>query len=151
MRLNRLAPAIVLLLAALPALSRPDDPKEEIKAVVARYSDALRGGDAAALEALLDENAIIMPADSPRLEGRKAAIVFWTGARALKMSRTVQSVEVSGDLAWAAGVYSHRRTFAFTVPPSNNFLVTLRRGPDGSWRVVRDIWNGFESGVVPAR
>ena len=67
------------------------------------------------------------------------------------MSRIVQSVEVSGDLAWATGIYNHRRTPMVTVPPSNNFLVTLKRETDGSWRVVRDIWNGSESGVVPAR
>lgn len=150
-RLNRFAFSIVLLLGALPSLARPDDPKEEIKAVVFRYAEAVRSGDIATLEALLDENAILMPADRPRVEGHKAALAFWTEARSLRMSRIVQSVEVSGDLAWATGIYNHRRTPMVTVPPSNNFLVTLKRETDGSWRVVRDIWNGSESGVVPAR
>ena len=151
MRLKRFACSIVLLLGALPSLARPDDSKEEIKAVVSRYAEAVRSGDVGTLEVLLDDNAILMPADRPRVEGRKAALAFWTEARSLRMSRIVQSVEVSGDLAWATGIYNHRRTPMVTVPPSNNFLVTLRRGADGSWRIVRDIWNGFESGIVPAR
>ncbi len=61
------------------------------------------------------------------------------------ISVEVQEVEVRGDLAFARGIYTFSATPKAESPPVEmqvgKSLVILKRQPDGSWRLYREIWN----------
>ena len=67
------------------------------------------------------------------------------------MAITNEEVQVSGDLAVARG------TYAATVTPKDGgeaisidgkYMTLLKRQPDGSWKIYRDIYN---SNVPPSQ
>jgi uncharacterized protein (TIGR02246 family) len=149
MRLRPLAPAVVLLVAVTlyPPTARAEDPKDEVRAVVKSYVDAVNRNDASVLEALFAEDAVVMPPER-RVRGRSEAVKFLNRNRpSLRFTRTINAVEISADLASVEGT--------IYLPPtreSGSFVTTLKRQADGSWRIVSDIWNaGFFPGAVLLR
>jgi uncharacterized protein (TIGR02246 family) len=160
----RFCPGIPVLIAFMLILAScspaPEEPAAEVRsqaedvaAIKTLADDAIaahNAGDAAAIAALLTDDAVLMPPNEPTVIGKEAA---QSGAQTVfdhftvKLTAELVEVEVAGD--WAFG----RGTFTYTATPkaggepiegSDRFLTIYRRQLDGSWKIHRDIYNSHK-------
>ena len=140
-----------------PAAAQPADDVEAVTAAVnqvwEQYASSLNAGDVDRYMALWADNAIQLPPDSLPLVGKetlRAGLESEVKAITYDMKITNEEVNVSGDLAVARG------TYAATITPKDGsnpiaidgkYMTLLKRQPDGSWKIFRDIYN---SNVPPA-
>lgn len=120
------------------------DAVAEIEATGQEFESALNAGDAEALAGLFTDDAVVLPPDMPRLEGRDAIRDLWQGFIdvGVQGELTVDEVEVLGDTAIKVGSYT------VTIPgedgaettETGKFLEVLKQ-EEGAWRIHRDIWN----------
>lgn len=141
--LRSLAGALLIVLA-VPA--NAESPRDEIEAALITFETAFNGGDAAAVAAHYAEDAAVFPPDAARVDGRTGIQTFWKGAMDAGLADLkLKAVEVhgDGDLAFEVGEVS------FSAPDGSGgrstangkYVVVWKRGPDGTWRLYRDIWN----------
>jgi ketosteroid isomerase-like protein len=91
-----------------------------------------------------------MPPDSPILEGRDghAAITGLMAAGASDFTLTPTTTYGIGDLAYSVG------TASFKVGGASQtikYAEVLRRGDDGKWRYVVDMFSAVAPPAAPAR
>ena len=90
------------------------------------------------------DDAVVLPPDSPAIEGKKAVRAFldkWPSIKAY--DAPIVKAEGRDDFAWVWG------TFTETVEPEpgNSFSMkgkwtsSYRKQPDGSWLATSLIWN----------
>lgn len=117
---------------------------------------ALRAADAASVAHIVAkdwagfagdfaENGVLLPPNGEPVTGR-AAIQTWAGAfpPMTEFKGGATDVLGSGDLAVVQGTYA-----LVLAPPGapapvsdhGKYLAVYRKQTDGSWKVVRDIWN----------
>jgi uncharacterized protein (TIGR02246 family) len=161
----------VLLLMVVPsftACARPDDAaatsesaagvatatsadvgsiRASIDSLNARFVDAAKRLDTAAIAALYTDDAVVMMSNTEAWRGRDAARSGWAGMLSqgtLKdFSLKTQDVDVGGDLIVETGTYE------MTLQPKTGqemkdkgkYVVVWRRQPDGSLKIFRDIGN----------
>ncbi len=113
-------------------------------------------GDAAAAAATYTDDAVMMPAHRPAVEGRQAIQDSYQAVfqgNTAKIALTALETQVAGDWAYDRG------THAITITPkaggsamedSGKYLVILKRQADGSWKVYRDIDNSNNPIPAPA-
>jgi ketosteroid isomerase-like protein len=94
--------------------------------------------------ALYAEDAIVLPPNQAAVQG-KAAIQAWMEAPPPLSNFQTKSLEIEGrgDLAYDRGTYSLTVTPVGAAPIDvhGKFLTILRKQADGSWKILRDIWN----------
>jgi ketosteroid isomerase-like protein len=94
--------------------------------------------------ALYAEDAMELPPNHAAAQG-KAAIQAWLETLPPFSNFQVQSLEIEGqaDLAYDRGTYSMTVTPAGVTPIKDRgkYLTVWRKQTDGSWKVVRDIYN----------
>ncbi len=143
----RLVSTLSLALLALacerpPAVSTLEETRAAIEAQNAKFSEALRAGDAAAIAALYTEDGRVLPPNGPAASGRGALAAFWggvIGAGIADATLTTEEVSFAGDLAAEVG----RATLTArdgSVADEVKYIVLWKR-VDGVWRLHRDIWN----------
>ena len=121
---------------------------EAIAAVDKAWEDAAIAGDAAGIAALYTTDAIAMPPDGPRTEGRAAIQELFAGwissmgLSTIDLNSDLITVASSGDYATAVGSY----TASGTAPDGTTWTedgkyVEILKNVDGSWQIVTDIWN----------
>ncbi len=90
------------------------------------------------------EDAVRMPPNITIIEGREAIRARAEASQPFT-SFTVTPLEIDGlgDLAFARGTFTSTRApeDADPITESGKFIQILRKQPDGSWRIFRDIWN----------
>jgi uncharacterized protein (TIGR02246 family) len=112
----------------------------------AKFGEAVRKGDGAAIADLYTEDATLLPPDSDMIKGRVGIEAFWKGGLQMGIKEAVlTTVDVSGagDLAYEIG------TFAVKVQPEGKepieqkgkYVVVWKKAPDGVWKLHVDIWN----------
>jgi uncharacterized protein (TIGR02246 family) len=117
-----------------------------LRAALQSYFDAANAGDAARWASVYTEDAVMMPPNSPVVEGR-AAIQSWLAMLPVKITDaegTTVEVEGAGDVAYVRGTYSMNLQIAGvpeSVPQQGKLLHIYTRQPTGSWLLARDIWN----------
>jgi uncharacterized protein (TIGR02246 family) len=93
---------------------------------------------------LFTEDAVIMPPNTTILEGREA-IRADAEAYPPFTSFTITPLEIDGlgDLAFARGTFSYTWApeDADPITESGKYIEIWRKQTDGSWRLIRDIWN----------
>lgn len=148
----------VLVLAAGCAAPPEEAPAPEVDPVAeneaalgelaARYLQAVNRGDADGLAVLYTEDAVRLPSDGRRIEGRDAIRLFAAADYAdadWDMQLRVDESEYSGDLAFVRGTYA--LTLTSKEDPSivyqevGKWMDVMRRGEDGSWLIAREISN----------
>ena len=112
---------------------------------VDNFTKAMLAGDFATAASYYSEDAELLPPNAPVIEGR-AAIQTFLAAFPKLTSFKLSLVEIDGhgDLAYTRGTYE-----LTLLPPgakgpvrdTGKFLEIRRKQPDGSWPVIRDIWN----------
>lgn len=122
--------------------------RTEIESLNDRWEQGAMAGDAAAVAALYAEDAVLMPPNAPRAEGRaaieSALADMFEGITFDAMTLTTDEVGVaeSGELAYTIGTFSGSFTGAdgVTMQDSGKFVLVVEN-VDGEWMAVADIWN----------
>jgi ketosteroid isomerase-like protein len=148
----------LFLLAAvtLPLTAQMMQPSSRagIEAFNRRFEDATRRMDNAAILALWAEDGVsLLPSTKP-IVGRAALAAFLDrvteqirGAKMERFEMQCFGAEVSGDLAseWCD---EHQVVQMPGGKPAfdgrGRMLLVLRRGPNGDWRLEREMWNQAE-------
>jgi uncharacterized protein (TIGR02246 family) len=123
-----------------------------VREVSAAIDRAFVAGDAAALAALVAEDAVWMPPDEPTLVGRAAVRTRYEElfrelhGRFRDVSHTleVDEVRVCGDWAMSRGRYRLELSLPSVPRPiviTGKNVHSYRRAPRGTWLVSSDIWN----------
>lgn len=125
---------------------------DSVRAVDAAFAAGMNAKDTAAVFAVYAADAKLMPPDSPALEGAAAhpviAGLIAGGAGDFVLTSTV--AYGVGDLAYMVG------TASFTMggaAETVKYAEVLRRGTDGKWRYVVDMFSGVTpptAGPAPA-
>lgn len=146
MRILSSALAVLALIGFIAAPASAQSAKASIEAAAVTFEEAFNSGDAAAVAALYTEDPALLPPDMARIDGREAIQSFWQGAmdsglKDLKLE-TVE-VEENGDLAHEVGNLTLTAPGPDGAPTdvSGKYIVVWKKGPDGTWRLHRDIWN----------
>jgi ketosteroid isomerase-like protein len=108
------------------------------------------------ISGLYAEDVVIMPAGAASVRGHDAILALIRTLPVFTEYRQVSDrLEGSGNLAWQEWTY-YARWGSMTVPDSGRDVFVWRKGPDGTWKVVLEIWNDFteptpEPAAAPAQ
>ncbi|MGD2124391.1 MAG: SgcJ/EcaC family oxidoreductase [Gemmatimonadota bacterium] len=142
-----------LFLVGVFACSEPPSPDtseadlQAIRAITDNFDVAVNADDYRALAELYDDDAVRMPNEAPPQIG-KDAIREWfrlEGEQYLReIDNVVRDVQVFGDWGYMWGDTSGLLTPMNGGEPitvDSKWMSVVRRQPDGSWKVYRDIYN----------
>ncbi len=127
--------------------SQNDRDELAVNSVIDQEAAAIAAGDFKRYLALLSEEAVFMPPNSPEKSGeelRRWLAEFLENVAVKYHSMCHEETRVAGELAYHVFKCSWTAT-----PKSGNKpallhfkgLHLLRRQPDGSWKITREIWN----------
>jgi uncharacterized protein (TIGR02246 family) len=142
----RCLPLSVICVTCLTTAAAAEDVRQAIEQVNARFVEAFKAGDAAAISSLYTETAKMLPPDATEVVGREAIQMLWQGAiddGVKELTLKAIDVEACGDLAYEVGSFSIQvpaESNAMTTA-GGNYLVIWKRGADGRWRLHVDTWN----------
>jgi uncharacterized protein (TIGR02246 family) len=117
---------------------------DAIRAAAAAYITAVRDTAWATWADFYANDATVLPPNGPQVSGRDN-LIAWARAFPPMTQFTLTQVEVDGrgDLAYVVGRYS-----MVLAPPgapemadSGKYLEIWRRQQDGSWKIMRDMFN----------
>lgn len=138
--------------AEMPADAPPAAPMplsaaelEAVRAVDAAFAAAMNAKDTAAVFAIYADDALLMPPDSPALQGAAAhpVLVGLLASGATDFALNSTTAYGVGDLAYMVGTATFK---AGTASETVKYTEVLRKGADGKWRYVVDMF----SGIAPA-
>jgi len=145
-------PALLFALASpMNAQTTPQNPRAEIEAFNRRFEDATRRMDNAATVSLwADDGISLLPSTEP-IVGKAAISAFLDnvtsqikGAKMEKFEMECFATEVSGDIA-SEWCNEHQVVqLPGGKPPFDGrgrMLLVLRKGADGRWLLLREMWN----------
>lgn len=118
------------------------------EAIYQQFTQALNRGDAAALSALFEDAAMIVPQPGqPPISGTQAIAGYWLACVGFQpqIQMEVQSVIQTGDIALLRNTWQTTVTGPDGKPISGSGrgIQVVRRQADGSWRyLVDDAWAG---------
>lgn len=151
---RRVSTTLVLMLVAaacnqapVPQFTAADD--AAIRALNVAASKAIEAGDWAAWAALYEPTALLQPPNARTIAGREALVSWGKTFPPVETSRwSNETVWGEGNLAFMTADYVLRIK---DVPAdSGKQLASLRRQPDGSWRVVAISFNSNLPAASPA-
>ena len=132
---------------AVPAAAEPLSAAEleAVRAVDAAFAAGMNAKDTAAVFAIYADDALLMPPDSPALAGAAAhpVLIGLMNSGATDFALNSTTAYGIGDLAYMVGTASFKMGGA---PQTVKYVEVLRKGADGKWRYVVDMF----SGVAPA-
>ena len=108
------------------------------KAAVARNADKVASFYA--------DDALVYPPKEPLVTGRAAAREVWAKMLAdpsFHISWKTVSAGANGDLGYTAGTFedSYKGPDGKMVNEKGKYLCVWRKGPDGKWKAIHDMWN----------
>ena len=112
------------------------------------YVSAWKSANADEMAKLYTEDALVLYSNQPAIAGRSAILAyfksFFARFRQEVFELTSAEIEVAGPWAFDRGTYRWRgvpRTGGDAIDDNGKYLVILKRQPDGSWKVARDMDN----------
>ena len=114
----------------------------------AEWSKAAGAKDADKTASYYSDDALIMPPNSPVLQGKAAARTMWQGMFSMPgfgggWKSTKVEVARSGDLAYVTGAYEMNETDPNGKPKTDKgkYLEVWKKQADGNWKCVVDMFN----------
>ena len=135
--------AIVVLAVALGSPALAGD-AEDIQAQAAAFEKAVNSGDVEGMTAPYTEDAILLPPDSPAVQGTDNIRAFWQSMAdmgAVELKITPQETTVLGDHAYRVIAFAFRPGPGDEQPLKGKAVEIWRKDADGTWRMHRDAWN----------
>lgn len=115
------------------------DDEAAIRAANETYVTLVRTADWKTLSQLITDDTIWMPPNAPALEGKQALLDWMATSSAItEFWVTPVEIERQGDIALVRGTFKIGSGEAAVV---GKYLEIRRRQADGSWPIVRTIWN----------
>jgi uncharacterized protein (TIGR02246 family) len=120
--------------------------RQEIDAANAKFGEAVRAGDAAALASLYAEDAILLPPQNmPMVKGRAAAEESFTIAIQMGWNDIVlTTIDVvrMGDMVCEIGTAESttQPEGMDVIKDSGKYLVIWKKDAAGAWKIYIDIW-----------
>jgi uncharacterized protein (TIGR02246 family) len=120
---------------------------EAIKSMTEKYDATINAGDLDSWMSLYADDAVRMPPNKPALFGKdsiRSMMQSFFENYTSDLKETTEEVIVAGNWAFARG------TFIITLTPkaggesiqdSGKWVAFVKRYPDGSWRIYRNIHN----------
>ncbi|HVE79876.1 MAG TPA: SgcJ/EcaC family oxidoreductase [Gemmatimonadaceae bacterium] len=124
------------------ASNTPGSLQREITVANARFMEALRNADPAAVAACYTRDAQLLPSNSEVVAGTDAIAGFWGSVLGMGIAEArleTLEVEGQGDLAMEVGRYTLTTADGAEADRGKYVVVWHRAG--GSWKLHRDIWN----------
>jgi uncharacterized protein (TIGR02246 family) len=119
------------------------------------WEAAANAKDVDRLVGLYTPDASVFPPNTPVVTGSEAIRTLWSqfvASPGFTSSLQTTKVEISGagDLAYAAGTYEDTMEDAEGNPVADRgkWMTVSKKQPDGTWKVVADMWNS--DGPTPA-
>ena len=150
-----LAPSMLLFgLACAPAEQAPPPAEPEMTqaeatqvfdAIVEAWDVAQNADDVDGLMAIYGGDMAAMPPDMPEVAGADAIRALWTEfvAQGQDSDNVLQGFRVSGDVAamWGTYTFTSMPEGEEGIPVAGKWMALLERQADGSWKMLRNIWN----------
>jgi uncharacterized protein (TIGR02246 family) len=145
MRAQLFSLTLIVMLTACGSASSglSDADKAAIRNASQKYVETVNAQNVDGWLQQVSDNAVFMPLNHAPVEGRKA-ISAWQNETMkslgpTKLALTLAEIEGRGDLAFVRGAYSTTLNGANTG--TGNYVEIWQKQSDGSWRVIRDVWN----------
>jgi len=132
------------LMSASPALAHSVE--AQLEELTVKWVAAFKQRDFAVIEALYASDGLLLPSNSPPIEGPKAIVEVWKSWAelpnvAIDFSANRIEVSSSGDMAYDYGWY----TFAFDTDngrfSDRGKYVVVWKKVGGAWKIAADILN----------
>ncbi len=152
MRFHLTLLSLLLIVACSPTAVEPVEEATEadVEAINSLRDEFIaldNAGDAAGLASLYTNDAVLMPPNESAVTGNQA-IESWFQTTfdqfTIEFTLASDELEVVGDLAFDGGSYMIALTPKADGEPmeeTGKYIIILRKQVDGSWKLVRDIWN----------
>ncbi len=110
-------------------------------------------GDVTTWSSMYADDAVMLPPNAEPVSGRAAiaeVIKSFPPLSGVKFSQV--TVEGSGDLAWVQGTYELTMTppGSAAISDRGKYIEIWRKGADGNWMIIRDIYNTSVPMPAPA-
>lgn len=111
-----------------------------------KFGEAFRQGNVSAVVELYTDDAVLLPPNSGKIEGKAAVEAFWTGG----MQMGIKDVMLTTDELTIMGEYvCEIGNYTLTIQPESQdtmedhgkYLVIWKQSPEGIWKLHIDIWN----------
>ncbi len=149
-----IAAIVLMTLPGLCAQALAGDDRKAVDRVRMEFNAASRSSDAEALASLLDRDAVWMPPGREPIVGREAVEDYYTQRFRDKRSEIRLH---PGTIQWMGNWAVLHSTFSRTDVEisdrteqvvSGNYMWVLRKQPDNTWKVARDVWNEISETVL---
>lgn len=149
---SRVIAAVLVACMGCASASRPEDIQSQILQLDAEWSRAAQARDIDRVISFWADDAIVLPPGNAPVVGKSAIrefVVksFQTPGFTISWKTTEMAVSRSGDMAYGTG--TNRVTFTGSdgrqVTVDGKAVTVWRRGKEGAWKCVVDIWNDVTS------
>jgi uncharacterized protein (TIGR02246 family) len=121
------------------------------------YSQAEAAMDAERLSSFYTEDAMMYPPAEPTMAGREnihkyASAVMATPGLVMSSRNVETQVSLAGDLGYTVNILDVKMNDPQGNPINEQYrdIHFWKKGPDGKWRVVIDIWNLEPPAAIPS-
>ncbi len=142
--------AALFVLATSGCAQRVDVEAERaaISDIPIEWSIAAEAKDVERMVALYSDDASVLPPNAPPATGKEAIRKLWSQmveSPGFAGSAQTTKLELSraGDLAYSVGTYVLKKNDLQGNPSTERgkWVLVCKKQPDGTWKVVIDIWN----------
>jgi len=121
-----------------------DEDLAVIEASTQAFETAMAANDMKGVAATYTEDAVLLPPNSPRVEGRAAIQAYFEGFPPLT-SFELEDVEIdgTGEFAYVVGVYTMALDMGGEEPVADTgkYMEIRKKQTDGSWLLYRDMFS----------
>jgi uncharacterized protein (TIGR02246 family) len=138
-----LTTSVGLAQSAADKAQMPGKTDPAITKLAKEWEAAFNAKDVAKVASMYTDDAVVMPPNHEAVRGRANIEAFFKEMEGANLTLTPFESATSGSTAYEAGTYQMSMT-PKTGPPTTDkgkYVVVLKRGSDGQWRLAFDIFN----------